>query len=97
MSALQKDGRFYVLEIHIDDSGMKYEFEYLADETYNIKQILLDRAAQLDIDLAKPASVIFTIAYIRLQLKGNDVLLAEFEEFVSAKELTNDEANKWLS
>lgn len=50
----QRDGSRYTRELHVDDTGNEYRFEYLSTEKMDINQIMLDRAVAINADLAKP-------------------------------------------
>ena len=46
-SVAQKDGRFYVRELHTDSVGFVYRFEYLADVTVDRNAVMTARAGTL--------------------------------------------------
>ncbi len=45
---LQVDGRRTVREVHTDDQGQEYIFDYMADAGVDIPQKLANRAAELE-------------------------------------------------
>lgn len=48
----QVDGRFVVRELHIDDQGNEYNFDYMADAGMDINARLAARADELNAELA---------------------------------------------
>lgn len=67
----QADGRFYVSETHVDESGMEYFYEWLSDGTQNAQMVLEERAAVISATLTQREDA-------RLAVVGTSVPLTRF-------------------
>lgn len=83
---LQEDGRRYVTELHVDDRGVNYQFEWLGSQEAG--QVLADRASLLTLQLAvrRAAEVVVmgtTLPLTKYQFRQ----LFTFQERIAVDEL----------
>lgn len=89
MGPTQADGRSYVKEMHVDDEGMSYEYEYL-NGGLDPQMVLEERAAAVSRILADRESA-------RLAVAGTSVPLTRFQfldRFTSAERVSIRDAAK---
>ena len=55
LNNLQVDGRRVIEELHTDDQGNQYTFDYMADPDTDINAVLAQRADDLNAQLAAQA------------------------------------------
>lgn len=82
----QVDGRRYVKERHVDDTGESFEFEWLGDQ--GAQSVLVARASRLNVLLAERAAAEALVSGTRLPLTKY-----QFRQLFGAKQVAVDAFN----